>query len=238
VSITYPDTTAPINVAPVPAFPVPPGAAMPAKLRRAVDEYEAVRAEHAELLRHLQGSYQRIVDARQRDVAEVRQGRQDGKHVTPSHERDARADQDRAILQAEALRQQAQQVETNVRATAAEVASDYRRALARQTDRAEQAVRANIAALRERFTELAVIARCQQWITMASAPSGPVKHVLPDTSAIEPALEPVVRLLAGPGQVGMDHYLRNMREGDRGELFTIAPGAVKVAPSRRRDDDF
>jgi hypothetical protein len=222
-AVSYVDNSPPISVASVPRFPVPPGV-LPAALQRAVDDYQTVRAEHAELLRHLSGSYRRVQDGRQHDVALLRQARQDGKAVTPKDEQAAQRDQDRTLLELESLRQQAAECEARVRAVAAEVALDYRASLDRQADAARGAVLDSIEEIRGKRTELRTVAVCQGWLDSVITPHARVAALGVDTSGIDAALQPVEALLAGPsGEGDLKHYLNNLRQGDRASVFTGRP---------------
>jgi hypothetical protein len=131
MTVSYPDTTSPINVPGLPGFGTPPSQ-LPEVLQQAVDEYMALRNEHGERLRHLNGSYRRIQDGRQRDITEARKARQGGKQVAPRFEVAAQQDQDATLLGLEALRQQAAEAEQTVKKVARETEADYRRALDQQ----------------------------------------------------------------------------------------------------------
>jgi hypothetical protein len=111
---------------------------------------------------------------------------------------------------------------------AAEVAPEYRAALATEAEQARQAVTDLVAAIRNRVVEIRTVESTQQWIDMASQPTGRVKAVGADVSGIDEALAPIGELMAGPGERSLAQYLANLGPADHASPFTVDPAGVKA----------
>lgn len=179
--------------------------------------YEAVRAEHTELCRHLSGSHQRLVDGRQRDVAELRQARQGGRRSARTTRRTPRPTRTGRCWNWKPCASRPPVTPRRTWAVAAEVAEDYRASLAKQAEKAHVAALGMVEEIKARAIELRTVVVCQQWLDQVTAsPPVRVKAVAVDTSGIGEAVRPVELLLAGPSaQPDLGDYLATLTPIDR-----------------------
>jgi hypothetical protein len=209
----------------LPPFGLPTDPVLPAELDEACTAYRTIVGKHRELVRHLGGHHERGLAARSRDAEALRSGKK------PHHEQEEAVDRDRTVLAIEDMQREAVLAEQAVRRAAVETGPRYKADLAERAEQQRQAIVDDLAAVKDRLTTLRSIERHREWVEMASTPGQRVKNVQPDVTGLDAALEPVLALLAEPGERSLADYLASLRPGDSAGPFTVTIPQV-VRPTR------